>query len=572
MGLAALAVTEALRSDPDEHIPAWEWIGENFTVLDADAGRHAPFIVFPWMARILIDLLPPGQLPYNLCLYSTIKKSGKTAINAAVAANLMFNHAPGGADLYTFANSKEQSVGRIFKAVKYAVDHNPRLKRACHNGRGVLETIIRRSNGTTLMAMAAMHANIAGASPYYSGWSELWGYEHEKELRAWAEMTPPPTIRNSIRFVDTYAGYEGESGLLNGLEDQARQGVQPYRLGFALPEEYREYAERVSLDQPALAPYMLPAGDAGHGPVSFPYRLPVYIDADARLYAYWDEGEDARRMPWQRGVWGAAYYASEAKAPGMTDTMYARLHLNKRAKRGGQFVSTATWDGLPRVAPWQEGDQDAIYLAVDAAVRDDHMSLVGCRLRDGRPEECYVANWLPSPDARDPTGKLSIDPQAAVDAVLALRARGMHIFGVAYDPYQFHSAALALAGWGVTIYEFTQGVPRLEADTHLHTLIRDGGLAHTGNETLRTAVEAANMLEEKGKTGENRQLRIIKGSGKVDPLVALSMAIWYAMREPVGPPAAGVAPPPPQSRTAPSGRRQLSPLHSARGNASRGRR
>ncbi len=517
------------------HLPppaSWRWIADNFAVQDAETGKARPFVVFPWVARVLLDLFPEGdELPYSLAIYSTIKKSGKTALNAAICAYLMFSRAPDGAELYNFANSKDQSVGRVFRAVKYAIEHNPRLLAECHGGRGVLETIIRRSNGTTLQAMAAMHANIAGASPYYSGWTELWGYEFEKELRAWSEMTPPPTIRNSIRVVDTYAGYEGESGLLNDIEDQAKRGARLHQAGFELPADYRAYALAQSAVAPELAPMLLPPGDAGTGPVHYPYALPVYTDTAARLYAFWDEGEAARRMPWQRGERGARYYEAEEKSPGMTPAQYSRLHLNKRSKRGGQFVSVTTWDALARCESWQDGDRDAIYLALDAATRDDHMALTGVRVRDGRPEACYLAEWVPTPDSRD-GGRDSIDPQWAVDGIKALEIRGMNIASVAYDPYQFHAAALELSGAGIKMVEVTQGQPRLEADTLLSTLIRDARLAHDGNGAMRVAVENANALEEKGKTGDERKVRIVKGSGKVDPLVALSMALWIALEMP----------------------------------------
>lgn len=528
------------------HLPApspWRWIADNFMVQDAETGKARPFVVFPWVARVLLDLFPDGDdLPYNLAIYSTIKKSGKTALNSAICAYLMFARAPDGAELYNFANSKDQSVGRVFRAVKYAIEHNGALYRQCHGGRGVLETIIRRDNGTTLQAMAAMHANIAGASPYYSGWTELWGYEFEKELRAWSEMTPPPTIRNSIRVVDTYAGYEGESGLLNDIEDQAKRSERLHQAGFELPAAYRVYARRQAETVPAFADLLLPSDDAGDGPIAYPYPLPVYADEAARLYAFWDEGEAARRMPWQRGEAGQRYYAAEERAPGMTAAQFARLHMNKRSKRGGQFVSVTTWDALPRCESWQDGDRDAIYLALDAATRDDHMALTGVRLRDGRPEACYLAEWVPTPDARD-GGRDSIDPQWAVDHILELaglkrdkdgiiRPHRMNIASVAYDPYQFHAAALALSGAGVKMVEVTQGQPRLEADTLLSTLIRDGRLAHDGNGPMRVAVENANAMEEKGKTGDEKRIRIVKGSGKVDPLVALSMAIWVALEMP----------------------------------------
>ncbi len=508
-----------------DRVPAWQWIAENFVVPDADTLQARPFIVFPWVARVLLDILPDDEahLPYQLVVYSTVKKSGKTALNGAIHANLMFNRAPAGAELYTFANSKEQSTGRVFKAVRYAVEASPGLMGRC---RDVLETIIRMANGTTLTSMAAMHANIAGANPYASGWTELWGYEHEKEMRAWHEMTPPPTIRDSMRIVDTYAGYEGESGLLNRIEDQAKAAGRLHTDGYELPPEYRSYARALAAADPELATFLLPPRDRGRGPVRYPDPLPVYVDEAARLYAFWDEGEGARRMPWQSGERGRRYYA--AQASDLDDNAFSRLHLNKRSRRGGQFCDMTTWRARGGVEPWKPGDPDVIFLAGDTAMRSDHMALVGTRIRGGRPEICFVQDWAPAPDERA-GGKRTIDPAAIIPALESLAMQGMVIALWVYDPYQFHAVALELSGRGFTVREFEQGTPRLEADTALWRRIRDGGIAHCDNPHLDAAVEAADAVQSPGPTGDRMRLRIVKGSGKVDALVAASMSVWAAL-------------------------------------------
>lgn len=51
-------------------------------------------------------------------------------------------------------------------------------------------------------------------------YDELWGSTSESSRRLWDELTPVPTRRNSIRFITTYAGWEGESTLLWDLFKQ----------------------------------------------------------------------------------------------------------------------------------------------------------------------------------------------------------------------------------------------------------------------------------------------------------------------------------------------------------------
>ena len=46
---------------------------------------------------------------------------------------------------------------------------------------------------------------------------ELWGYTSERSHRLWDEMIPPPTRKVACRLTTTYAGFEGESDLLEGL-------------------------------------------------------------------------------------------------------------------------------------------------------------------------------------------------------------------------------------------------------------------------------------------------------------------------------------------------------------------
>lgn len=514
----------ALASDDKrQYAPAWRWIAENYLVRDGDTGKPVPFIVFPWIARILQDVLPENldHLPYSLAVLSTLKKSGKTSLNGAIAAYLLFERGPAGSEHYVFANSQDQSVGRVFAMVKYAAERNQRMREACESIQG---TSIRLRNGTFIAAQAAVNANVAGANPFASYYTELWGYVHENELRTWDEMTPPPTVVNSIRVVDTYAGYEGESTLLNGIEDRLRAGRRLYADGYTLPAEYLSLAEGQIRRDPSLARFLLPDDQQGDT-LYYRYPLPCYVDDVGRSYGYWDEGEDARRMPWQQGELGARYYAEQEQT--LPPGAFRRFHLNLRAKRGGQYVPIASWDMLSQCDAWKPGDRRPVVLGLDAATKRDHMALVGVQMRGAMPEQCYSREWEPTADARA-GGQRVIDPADALVELRRLKVAGMRIAAVAYDPYQLASVALQAASEGFNMVEFQQGAPRLLADTALRDRIQTGALAHAHDPVLRAAVENADAREQGIKAGEGGRWRIVKGTGKVDSLVALSMAVHQA--------------------------------------------
>jgi hypothetical protein len=46
---------------------------------------------------------------------------------------------------------------------------------------------------------------------------ELWAYTSERLRRLFDELVPPPTRLIACRLTVTYAGFEGESGLLEEL-------------------------------------------------------------------------------------------------------------------------------------------------------------------------------------------------------------------------------------------------------------------------------------------------------------------------------------------------------------------
>ena len=57
---------------------------------------------------------------------------------------------------------------------------------------------------------------------------ELWAFTSERSRRLWDELVPPPTRQVACRLTTTYAGFEGESLL---LEELHKRGLQQPQIG-----------------------------------------------------------------------------------------------------------------------------------------------------------------------------------------------------------------------------------------------------------------------------------------------------------------------------------------------------
>ena len=247
-----------------------------------------------------------GRLPWDTILYSTVKKSGKTTINGAVTLAWAFTQeAPN--EILVLANDLEQSLARVFNTMEGIIEHNPELKQEAE----VQSKNIYLANGTTISAISGDYAGAAGSNHGFISYDELWAYVSESSTRLWEELTPVPTRKNSVRFISTYAGFEGESELLLNLYKQA-----------VTKDEHPEgQGERLHPD------------------------LPIYANRDARIFAYWDHEP---RMPWQT----EAYYQSQKKT--LRPGTYLRLHENQWTTSESTFITPEMWDScVSQSLPWQ---------------------------------------------------------------------------------------------------------------------------------------------------------------------------------------------------------------------------
>ncbi len=333
----------------------------------------------------------------------------------------------------------------------------------------------------------------------WTGNTELWGYIHEDAVRFWAEMAPSPIVKNSMRMIETYAGFEGESELLWGL----------YQSGVL--EGRQLTAGEIGLD----------AFEESPNPDD---KVPCYVNEAAGIFAYWDDGDQAHRMPWQRGEEGKRYYASESAT--QKPNQMSRLHGNKWVRAESSFVPIEWWDACLNPLPLKVGEKTPLVIGLDAAVSGDCFALVVVSRDPLNPKlgiavrACRV--WTPPKG-----GKIDfVGPEEAVKEFCKL----YNVIECCYDPYQLYDMGTRLTKAGICwMNSFDQGNKRLEADKGLYDLILQKRIRHDGNPDLREHIANANA---KQSTDTDSKMRIVKKaeSRKIDLLVSLSMCSFECLR------------------------------------------
>lgn len=476
--LAEMLTPEPARVDPAElEIPdVCDWMEEYFFIPET----KRPIVLEPHQKTILrmfFERRPDGRFKWTTGCYFTIKKSGKTAVAGGVQKWSTVTWGDFG-EIYHMGNKLEQAQERGFKATKYSIQLSPPSVR---NKWDLAATKLFYKPGRSFIkALPVNAAGEAGANQRMTTWTELHGYRYEEDQRMWDEMQPPPTQPLTFRFAESYAGYEGESLVLE-------------KLWFMALEE----------------------GERLHD------ELPIYGVPSTGLIAYIDTGLDARRMPWQT----SEYYAKQEAMERPLN--FIRIHLNKWVSSENAFIQEAIWDALKE--PKSVSDKQPVVLGVDAAVSGD-CTAVSVVWKDGQLVREAATYIFEPPD----DGK--IDYEETLTPILETLLERYNVRCVAYDEYQLHHLMTELAKEqkGIEFYAFPQGEERVKADSHLQSLITQGHLRHSGNDELKEHAKNANAKELK----DGKAIRLVKkkSTKKIDGLIALSMAAWKMqdIKEPAG--------------------------------------
>jgi phage terminase large subunit-like protein len=408
-----------------------------------------------------------GRLLYPEQVFSCPKKSGKTAFAAlhVLTTVLLFGGAYPEATLC--ANDLDQAQGRVFEAVRRIVECSPVLRA---EAKVTANKITFPELGVVITAIASDYAGAAGGNPTISCFDELWAYTSERSRRLWDELVPPPTRKIACRLTVTYAGFEGESAL---LEELCKRGLQ----------------------QPELGPSLL-AGDG--------------------LLMFWSHEPIA---PWQTPEW------IEQMRRSLRPNQFLRMIENRFVTTENTFVDLDWWDACtdPTLTPVLADKALPVWIGVDASVKKDTTAIVAVTFDSKSQRLRLVAHRVFQPTSNQP-----LDFEATIEATVKEYRRRFAVRGVHFDPYQMQAVAQRLRTANVPMREFPQSVPNLTAmGSNLYELIKGARIIVYRDDALRLAISRTVAKE----TPRGLQLTKEKSSHKIDVVIALAMAALHAVEQ-----------------------------------------
>lgn len=417
-----------------------------------------PITLAKWQKLVLAEYWQ-RQEDISTLFVSCPKKAGKTFLNSLLTCYRWLTM-PG----VHFALGNDWEQGSLLQGAMIAgmVKAHPILKKYVKVNKNEL---LFRPTDSQLITLAADYAGSSGHNFLTVSFTETWAFTHEGHVRLFEEMTPPP-LTNALRIVDSYAGYEGESTLLENVWKRGESG------------------EKIGDD--------------------------LYLTG--QQLSFIATGEQAQVKCWRgTDIQREAYYTEQRET--LRPGTYDRLHLNQWAASEDIFISADSWDSLiqPGYACPIADKSIRLFLGVDAAVKHDHAAAVSVYHKDNLLHLGPYRIWKPSPQ---------IDLEVIENYILELAEKFTLSLAIC-DPYQLQHLIQRLKKRGIRISEYPQTVANMTiAGNTLLDLIRQNQLVAYPTKELRQHILNAHAKETP------RGIRLIKGtsSRKIDAAISLAMA------------------------------------------------
>jgi len=268
----------------------------------------------------------------------------------------------------------------------------------------------------------------------------------------------------------TYAGFEGESALLEALYKKGLRGKQ-------------------------IAPGL--------------YAKP------GSMLMFWTHDFIAR---WQTEAW------REQMREQLRPNAYLRLIENRWVSSESSFVEMDEWDRCvdAGLAPVLFDKTMPVWVGLDASVKRDSTAIVACSYDHTANKVRLVAHRIFQPSPTDP-----ICFESAIEGTIGEMMQRFRVQEIRFDPFQMASTAQRLLKRGAPMVEFPQSVPNLtETSQNLFELIKGRNLIAYADDAIRLAVQRAVAVE----TPRGWRIAKEKQAHKIDVVVALAMAALGAVQ------------------------------------------
>jgi phage terminase large subunit-like protein len=456
--------------DPEDPV---DWIHEHFRIPETPDHR---FILQPYQRRMMREAFSKdenGLFKYATVVWSDCKKSVKSTVAAAMLLYRAW-HTPWG-QFTVVANDLKGADARVGFYLRRAIELHPEMKAVCK----IVNYKTTLPNRAYIESVPIDPSGEAGGNADMVVFSELWGAHQEAQRRMWTEATIPPNKHGkSQRLIETYAGFSGESILLEQL----------YETGVKKGERLEWAGE---FDPP----------------------LEVFRNESAQMLCMWNT---TPRMPWQ----SESYYRAESAV--LTPNEFLRVHRNQWVSSSSAFVPLEWWVACKSPAPLPPLDpNEPVIAAVDAAIEGDCFAIV---LISGWTGDKYAVRYARAwyPPRGDRIHFRTTAGDGPEDELRRLVDQ-YNVIEIAFDPYQLKDLSERFTSEMIAnMTEFDQQGPRAKADKQLYDMIRDRSIIHSGEQDLQEHIANANSKSE----GENK-LRIVKRSQllKIDLAVCVSMGV-----------------------------------------------
>ena len=450
-----------------------DWIQSNFYIPET----NAPIQLVPYQQAVIREGLRTenGLFVYSFILWSDTKKSAKSTIAGAISLYLAWHHE--WETVRVVANDLKQADSRTFFYIERAIKLNPAWKGLCK----INNYHIDLPNHTTIDAIPVDPKGEAGGGDLATTFTEMWAMKSKASQTLWSETTLSPLkYGKSIRIGESYAGFKGDSPILEPLYETGVKDGQQIDLSFDGKDENGVMVHHDLRD------------------------LEVY--RNGRMLTLWNTRP---RCPWQT----KDYYAQEAGV--LSPDEMLRIHGNQWVDATETFVPVESWLSCGKEAYPLVSNGDMVIIALDAGVSSDCFGMVMVTRYGEKVQVHYARKWQPQHGAKLDYAPIYIELQRLIHTY--------NVIELAYDPYQLHDFCTRIRNEEViNVREFNQGAPRAVADKRLYDLIIARRVQHQNDPDLNEHITNAHRKPE-----DDNKMRIIKGQDakkKIDLAVCLSMA------------------------------------------------